>query len=154
MRSSGGSQGFQMATLPLKYCPRLISICYVRLVGKHIFFDWCIPQAAFSDSAVSWLLFFAVFCFPSSSSSPIWTVCQWNPRKTCAKSRLMLASGAVSPLGPAARRLALLVGEASASPPRGECKSLTFGRLFFFLPVTKTFDWSSSSSPRSPTCAH
>lgn len=64
MRSSGGSQGFQMATLPLKYCPRLISICYVRLVGKHIFFDWCIPQAAFSDSAVSWLLFFVVFFSP------------------------------------------------------------------------------------------
>lgn len=50
-----------MATLPLKYCPRLISICNVRLVGKHIFFDWCIPQAAFSDSAVSWLLLFIYF---------------------------------------------------------------------------------------------
>lgn len=154
MRSSRGSQGFKMAMLPLKYSPRLISICYVRLVGKHIFFDWCIPWAAFSDSAVSWLLFFVVFFCPPPPPLLLFGPFVSGILTRRAQSPGLCWRPELFPL--LARLFALLFREASASPPCGASKSHTFCRqfFFFFLPATRTFDWSPTSPPRSPTCTH
>lgn len=130
-------QHFPNGMFPLKYCPRLISICYVGFSRQaHIFWLMHSPSCL---SPTQWSL---ESCFPPPSAST-WigalrsSVESCNSPETdkaCAKLRLMLASATHSCL-PLAQRSAVgqrgfgtALRRTACTAPRGVCNSHT--RLF------------------------